>query len=99
MIEVGNIVTLENQKEFLLLEELNYSNRRFVYAVGVLPDETPTNEYKIFEAVNLADGEYLKEVNNQEEYNALVDEFKTVIANKMYSGEYEQMIKEVQEGE
>ena len=56
MIEIGNIVTLENQKEYLLLEELNYSNRRFVYAVGVNPDETPTNEYIIYEAIVIQDG-------------------------------------------
>ncbi|MCR4581805.1 MAG: DUF1292 domain-containing protein [Bacilli bacterium] len=93
MIEIGNIVTLENQKEFLLLEELNKDGRRYVYAVGVLPDETPTNEYIIFEAVNLADGEYLKEINNQEEYNSIVEDFKEIISNKMYSGEYDQMIQ------
>ena len=98
MIEMGNIVTLENKKEFLLLEELNFSSRKFVYAVGVLPDETPTNEYMIFEAINLDDGEYLKEVTNQVEYNALVEEFKQVISNKMYSGEYDNMIANM-EGE
>ena len=41
MIEVGNIVTLENGQEYLLLEELEQDNRKFVYAVRVLEDEAP----------------------------------------------------------
>ena len=52
MIELGNIVTLENQKDYLLLEEVEMNSRRFVYAVRVLEDETPTNEYIIYEAIN-----------------------------------------------
>ena len=99
MIEIGNIVTLENHKEYLLLEELNYANRRFVYAVGVNPDETPTNEYIIFEALNLGEsGEFLKELSNKEEIDALSEEFKNVIGNKMVNGEYDQMIRDL-EGE
>ena len=65
MIEIGNVVTLENGKEFLLLEEVNIGDRRFVYSVRVLPDDTPTNEYIIFEAINLNNEEYLKDINDK----------------------------------
>ena len=98
MIEIGNIVTLENHKEYLLLEETVVDGRRFVYAVGVLPDETPTDEYMIFEAVNLADGEYLKDISNQNEKDYLINVFRDIIGNKIYSGEYDQMVQDV-EGE
>lgn len=94
MIEVGNIVTLENQKEYLLLEEITLQERRFVYAVRVLEDETPTSEYIIYEAVNTPDGEYLKDITSKEEYDTLVEEFKDVISDKMISGEYDDMLKE-----
>ena len=87
MIEVGNIVTLENQKEYLLLEEITLQERRFVYAVRVLEDETPTSEYIIY-------GEYLKDITSKEEYDMLVEEFKDVISDKMISGEYDDMLKE-----
>ncbi len=93
MIEIGNIVTLENQKDYLLLEEVEYNGRRFVYAVRVLEDETPTNEYIIYEAINSEDGEYLKDVNVKEEYDALVELFKDKIADKIVSGEYDDMIQ------
>ena len=98
MIEVGNIVTLENQKEYLLLEEITLGERRFVYAVRVLEDETPTSEYIIYEAINSPDGEYLKDITKKEEYDRLVEEFKEVISDKIVSGEYEDMLREA-EGE
>lgn len=94
MIEIGNIVTLENQKDYLLLEDVSLGERKFVYAVRVLEDETPTNEYIIFECVYAPDGEYLKDVNNKEEYDALIALFKDKISNKIISGEYEDMVQQ-----
>ena len=94
MIEIGNIVTLENQKDFLLLEEVTLEGRRFVYAVRVLEDETPTNEYVIYEAINAQDGEYLKDVTNKEEYDKLIEEFKQVISTKIISGDYNAMVQQ-----
>ena len=94
MIELGNIVTLENQKDYLLLEEVEMNSRRFVYAVRVLEDETPTNEYIIYEAINAEDGEYLKDVNVKEEYDYLVQLFKDKISEKIISGEYDDMVQE-----
>ena len=51
MIEVGNIVTLDNGTEYLLLEELTKNDTRYLYAVRVLEDETPTDEFVIYEAI------------------------------------------------
>lgn len=92
MIEIGNVVTLENGKEFLLLEEINVGDRRFVYSVRVLQDDTPTNEYVIFEAINMNNEEYLKDINDKVLYDKLVDAFKDVIGSKMQNGEYDNMV-------
>ena len=91
MIEVGNIVTLENGVEYLILEELLRTNGRFVYSVRVLPDETPTNEFLIFEAIHEGEGEYLKPIESKDTYDSLVEEFKDVIADKIMSGVYDEM--------
>lgn len=96
MIEIGNVVTLENGKEYLLLEEVNAGTRRFVYAVRVLPDDTPTQEYIIFEAINIENEEYLKDINDKELYDRLVEEFKDVIGTKMQSGEYDNYLTDLQ---
>ena len=94
MIEIGNIVTLENHKDYLLLEDVSLGERKFVYAVRVLEDETPKKKYIIFECVYAPDGEYLKDVNNKEEYDALIALFKDKISNKIISGEYEDMVQQ-----
>ena len=83
MTEVGNIVTLENGQEYLVLEELTKDNSRFVYSVRILQDDTPTDEYLIFEAINNEGDEYLKPVEDKAKYDALIDDFKDLIADKI----------------
>ena len=39
MTEVGNIVTLEGNEEYLILEETTKNGVRYLYAVRVLIDE------------------------------------------------------------
>ncbi len=90
MIMVGNIVTLENGIEYLLLEELEKNNVKYVYAVKTLEDETPTDEYLIFEALKDGDEEFLKEVNDRELYDELLDEFSDVVADKILDADLEE---------
>lgn len=90
MIMVGNIVTLENGIEYLLLEELKKDNVKYVYAVKTLEDETPTDEYLIFEALKDGDEEFLKEVNDRELYDELLDEFSDVVADKILDADLEE---------
>ncbi len=94
MIEVGNIVTLENNQEYLILEELVKENVKYVYSVRVLEDETPTDEYLIFEAIIKNNEEFLKPVNNKELYDNLIEEFKDIVADKLINGEFEDDMNE-----
>ena len=83
MIEVGNIVTLENNQEYLILEELTDNDHRYVYSVRVLEDETPTDEFLIFEAFITGDEEYLKIVGDKVVYDELIEDFKDLVADKL----------------
>lgn len=91
MIEVGNIVTLENSLEYLLLEELKDEDKNYVYAVRVLEDETPTDEFLIFETIVNNDEEYLKIVSDKTLYDKLTEDFKDIIADKVINGDYDDM--------
>lgn len=100
MIEVGNIVTLENDIEYLILEELEHDGRKFVYTVRTLEDETPTDEFIIYEAIKADDGEYLKDVDNKELYEELIEEFKDIVADKILNGDLDNIEELVnQDGE
>ena len=96
MIEVGNIVTLDNGTEYLLLEELEKLGTRYVYAVRVLEDETPTDEYLIFEAIVNDGEEYLKVIEEKVLYDELVEDFRDIVADKVLNGDYDE-IEEVTE--
>lgn len=87
MIEVGNIVTLENGQEFLLLEELNKNDTTYMYAVRTLEDETPTDEFLIFEAIINGEEEFLKVVADKNLYDELIDEFKDIVADKIINSD------------
>lgn len=90
MIMVGNIVTLENGVEYLLLEELEKDGIRYIYAVQTLEDETPTDQYLIFEAIKDGEDEFLKEVDNRELYDELLDEFSDLVADKILDADIEE---------
>lgn len=97
MIEVGNIVTLENNQEYLILEELTENEHKYVYSVRVLEDETPTDEYLIFESIIRDNDEFLKPVNDKELYDNLIEEFKDIVADKIVNGDYENDIEDMEE--
>ncbi len=85
MTEVGNIVTLEDNKEYLILEELEKDGTKYLYSVRVLIDETPTDEYLIFSYQKDENGEYLVEVQDKNLYDQLVEDFKDIVSNKLLS--------------
>jgi hypothetical protein len=85
MTEVGNIVTLEDNKEYLILEELEKDGTKYLYSVRVLIDETPTDEYLIFSYQKDENGEYLVEVQDKVLYDQLVEDFKDIVSNKLLS--------------
>lgn len=89
MIEVGNIVTLENNQEYLLLEELEKGTSKYIYAVRTLADETPTDEFMIFEEIFNAGEEYLKLIDDKQLYDELIEDFKDLVADKVLNGDYD----------
>lgn len=95
MIEVGNIVTLENNQEYLLLEKLTKDGVNYLYAVRVLEDETPTDEFLIFEGIINGDDEYLKVVSDKALYDQLIEDFKDIVADRIVAGELDEDEEEV----
>ncbi len=87
MTEVGNIVTLEGNEEYLILEETTKNGVRYLYAVRVLIDESPTDEYLIFENIKKDEGEFLLPVSDKELYDELIEDFKDIVADKLLGRE------------
>lgn len=84
MIEVGNIVTLDNNQEFLLLEEIKRGENTYMYGVKVQEEDVPTDEFVVFEAIiNGENEEFLKIVSDENLYNDLEGEFKQIIFDQV----------------
>lgn len=94
MIEVGNIVTLENDQEYLLLEELVHDAKKYVYAVRTIENDTPTDEFIIYEVISAEDGDYMKNIDSQELYDELIEEFKDVVADRILNGDFKDTFEE-----
>lgn len=94
MIEVGNIVTLENDLEYLILEELTKDSKKYIYTVRTLKDETPTDEFLIFEVLSNADGEYVKPIADKTLYDSLIEQFKDIVADKVLNGDYDELVSD-----
>lgn len=87
MISVGNVVTLENGFEYLILEELEKDGKKYVYAVKTLEDDNLTDEYIVFEAIIDENGEFIKTVTDKDLYDQLLDEFSDAVADKILSAD------------
>lgn len=80
------IITLENGKEYILLDSTTYENKNYFFAAGYEKAENKTNnEYKFFEELNINGETYIQEVTDNSIIQALL---------AIFTVNYAEMIKE-----
>lgn len=80
------IITLENGKEFILLDETVEDGKKYFFSVGYSSVENKTsNDYKFFEEIINNDEIYIQEV---------VDENLIKILLAIFTANYAEMLKE-----
>ena len=89
MIEVGNIITLENNEEYLVLDQITYNNVKYIYSVRTIDNDNLTDEYLIFEVIKDNDGEFIKAIEDKKLYDELIQQFKESVSNKILFDDYE----------
>lgn len=89
MIEVGNIITLENNEEYLVLDQITYNNVKYIYSVRTIDNDNLTDEYLIFEVIKDNDGEFIKAIDDKKLYDELIQQFKESVSNKILFDDYE----------
>ncbi len=88
MIKVGNVVTLEDDLEFLLLEETEYEGKKYFYAIKTINQEQVTDDTMIFEAIVENGEEFLMPVAEKELFDKLLEIFKDIVADKLADIEF-----------
>ncbi len=66
------VITLENNKEYVILDTVMYKDEKYLYCVGIDKDEIPTKEYLYLKGIKENDEFYVENVEDQETLNAIV---------------------------
>ena len=82
-----DVITLENNKEYMILDIVTFNNNKYIYCVAIDEEEIPTDEYKYLK-VNEENNEfYIEEINNKEELDAALALFTTNYLNDSINDE------------
>lgn len=88
-MEVDTIITLNNNDNYLLLDETTVENRKIFFAVKLNNDMTePTKSYTFIEKITHGDGEYAKKVEDKELIKFLATVFTNNYLDDVESGKY-----------
>lgn len=84
------IITLDNNIEYVLLDEQVLDNKKYFYAVAIDKNEEPTNDYVILEEVQENNKFYVKEVKDKDMLGLLVT---------LFTKNYVESVEELEEAE
>ncbi len=83
-----DIITLENNQEYLILDIITFNNNKYLYCVGIDKEEMPTNEYKYLKATTSENNElFIEEVTNTSELETIITIFTTNYLNDSINAE------------
>lgn len=72
-MKVEDVITLDNDAKYLLLEEIEYKENKYFFAIGVYDNqEFDYSDYLFFLAGEDEEGEYVEKVENNVVYRDLL---------------------------
>ena len=82
-----DILTLDNNQEYMILDIITFNNNKYVYCVGIDKEEMPTNEYKYLKVSEDNADIYVEEVKDSKELEAIIALFTTNYLNDSINDE------------
>lgn len=70
-MDIGKVITLEDNKDYLLLEKVSLNSKDYIYIVEVDKNDLPTTNYLFLELTHEPDGDYTEEVEDKNIIEAL----------------------------
>lgn len=83
MIEIGNIVTLENEEEYLILELLVDGGQEYAYATETGKNDEIKGHFVVFEIIKENGDEYLHLMSDIDRQTVLLEKFQKKILIKL----------------
>ena len=81
---VDKIVELENNKNYLILDETLLDNKKFYFGLRLGVNDEPTNNYLFFEEFKEYNSNYLTPIYDKEIKNLLLTTFTVNFLGKVY---------------
>ena len=81
---VNKIVELENDKNYVLLDETVLNNVKYYFGLRLNKNEEPTNYYLFFEEVKEGNDTFLAPVEDDNEKKLLITAFTVNYLDKVY---------------
>ena len=81
---VNKIVELENDKNYVLLDETTLNNTKYYFGLRLNKKEEPTNYYLFFEEVKEGNDTFLAPVEDDNEKKLLITAFTVNYLDKVY---------------
>ncbi len=78
------IITLDNNNDYLLLDETTLDEKKYFYAVSVDAVENPTNDYVVIEEINKNGKTLIKKVTDSNMLNLLITLFTTNYVDSVF---------------
>ncbi len=74
-MNVNNIIKLDNNKEYLLLDDSLFEGNRYFLATEIDKDDKPSDNHLFFKCINDGGEEYVEVVNDDKLKTALLGVF------------------------
>ncbi len=80
-MEINDVITFDDNKEYVILDITNYNNHMYLYTVRIDEEEIPTSEYKYFRVFNENNDYSVEEVKEENLVKLLTSLFSTNYLN------------------
>ncbi len=82
-----DVITLENNKEYVILDIAEFNNEKYLYVVGLTPEEETNTDYKYLKATEENNEYYIEEVTNPKVLDFIVTLFTVNYLNESTNAE------------
>lgn len=86
-MNIDDIITFEDNKEYLILDIVEYNDNRYLYCVGIDKEELPTEEYIYLKGIEENGEFYTEEVEDEDTLKTIVTMFTNNYLNDSINDE------------
>jgi len=86
-MNIEDIITLEDNKDYMILDIIDFNKDKYIYFVGIDKDDNPTSEYIYLKVVEENGGYYTEEVQDDNVLKAIVTIFTNNYLNDSINDE------------